>query len=98
MLARPELLEKLSQDITTVNATLPGLWRWALNSASKSLTRYVAADDGTDQLGVPPAVLSINYICQVPKLKTAGALIVSVLVADVVLLQVIWKLYVLAVD
>lgn len=98
MLARPDLLENLSANMSTVNASLPSSWRWGLQSASRSLESYVAADDGTDQLGVSPAVLSTNYICQVPKLKTTGALIMSVLVADLVPLQGIWKLYLLAVD
>lgn len=98
MLARPELLEYLTQNMSQVNTSLPSSWRWGLESASRSLDPYVAAQDGTNQLGTPPSVLSTNYICQVPKLKSTGTLIVSVLVADLVLLQFLWKMYLVAID
>lgn len=39
-----------------------------------------------------------THICQVPKLKLKAALIMSVLVTDLVLLQAIWKLFVLIVN
>ncbi|ERF73976.1 hypothetical protein EPUS_07827 [Endocarpon pusillum Z07020] len=45
--------------------------------------------------GVPvvkPAVLNAQYLCQVPKIKNAGSLIVSIIVADLVFLQVLWKI------
>lgn len=45
---------------------------------------------------ITPSVLATTYVCQVPRLKSTGTLIVSVLVADLVLLQAIWKLFVLA--
>lgn len=47
---------------------------------------------------ITPSVFSTTYICQVPRLKSTGTLIVSVLVADLVMLQTIWKIFVLAVD
>lgn len=47
---------------------------------------------------ITPSVLLTTYICQVPRLKSTGALIVSVLVADLVLLRTIWKIFVLVVD
>lgn len=47
---------------------------------------------------VSPSVLATTYMCQVPRLKSTGTLIVSVLVADLVLLQAIWKLFVLAMN
>lgn len=98
ILARPELLEYVTQNMSEVNATLSKNWRWGLSNKSISLKPYVAAQDGKDQLGVSPSVLSTNYICQTPKLKSPGTLIVSVLVADLVLMQFIWQIYLLVVD
>jgi hypothetical protein len=44
-------------------------------------------------LGTTPSVIATTYLCQVPELKSAGNLIVAILVADLVLLQVTWQLY-----
>lgn len=39
-----------------------------------------------------PSVIVGQYLCQVPVLKPAGSLIVSILIADLVLLQALWQL------
>lgn len=49
-------------------------------------------------LGTAPSVISGRYLCQVPKLKTAGSLVVAILVANLVLLQIAWKIYKLVVE
>ena len=46
---------------------------------------------------VLPAVIATQYYCQVPQLKSTGSLLVAVLVADLVFLQVLWKVLNLAV-
>ena len=46
---------------------------------------------------VLPAVIATQYNCQVPQLKSTGSLLVAVLVADLVFLQVLWKVLNLAV-
>lgn len=43
--------------------------------------------------GTTPSVIATTYIYQVPQLKSAGNLIVAIVVADLVLLQAVWKLY-----
>lgn len=50
----------------------------------------------TGPLGTTPSVISTNYICQVPRLKSAGNIFVAVLVADLVFLQAIWKIFTLS--
>lgn len=98
MLASPEKLEWLTQNMTQINETLTeSYYRWGL-SKSLSLSPYLAQDDGDGQLHVRPAVLSTNYICQVPRRKSAASLIVAVVVADYALLQILWLIFVLAVD
>lgn len=59
---------------------------------------FMSGQDDFSQFKITPSVLSTTYICQVPRLKSTGTLIVSVLVADLVLLQTIWKVFVLVVD
>lgn len=101
MLAHTDLLENLTANMSVVNETIPRLWRWGLlEDEATSLTPFVASQSSTGnaELEVSPSVLATNYVCQVPKLKSAGTLIVSILVADLVLLQTIWYFYVLAVD
>jgi hypothetical protein len=52
----------------------------------------------TGPLGMTPSVISTNYICQVPQLKSGGNLFLAVLVADLVFLQALWKIFTLATD
>ena len=42
---------------------------------------------------VQPAVISQQYFCQVPQLKSTGSLLISIVVADLVFLQVLWKVF-----
>ena len=69
-------------------------------SLHKSLANesFSAADAGNWNLGVAPAVLATTYMCQVPQAKPAGVLFLSVLIADLVLLQAIWLLFKLIMD
>jgi hypothetical protein len=52
----------------------------------------------TGPLGITPSVISTNYICQIPQLKSGGNLFLAVLVADLVFLQALWKIFTLATD
>lgn len=49
-------------------------------------------------LGVTPSVIATKYLCQVPQRRPLGDIFISVLLADLVLLQAAWKLYTLLVD
>jgi hypothetical protein len=40
-----------------------------------------------------PAVISQQYFCQVPQLKSTGSLLIAIIVADLVFLQVLWKAF-----
>ncbi|PSR80093.1 hypothetical protein BD289DRAFT_441437 [Coniella lustricola] len=48
---------------------------------------------GTSELQGQPAQFSVQYICSVPRQKDTGSLIVSVAVANIVLLSAFWKLF-----
>lgn len=43
-------------------------------------------------LGVRSSTIASSYLCQVPRQKPAGELIIAVLVADLVLLQALWQI------
>ena len=47
---------------------------------------------------VTPSTIAAQYLCQVPQLKSATSLIISILVADLVFLQALWKIFNLAVS
>lgn len=48
---------------------------------------------GSQDLVGNPAQFEIQYICSVPRKKDTGSLIISVVVADIVLLSVFWNLF-----
>ena len=52
----------------------------------------------TGTLGLSPSVIATRYLCQVPRLKPKGDIFVSVLLADLVFLQLAWKTYTFLVD
>ncbi|MCJ1262131.1 hypothetical protein MMC22_002001 [Lobaria immixta] len=54
--------------------------------------------NSTGPLGINPSVLAATYLCEVPRQKPMGNLIVSILVADLVFLQALWILLKLAVQ
>ena len=55
-------------------------------------------DGKTGPLEFNSSVISTKYLCQVPKLKSAGDILMSVLLADLVFLSLAWKLFTLGVD
>jgi hypothetical protein len=42
---------------------------------------------------IKPATIATRYFCQVPQLKSTASLVISILVADLVFLQVLWKVF-----
>lgn len=77
---------------------------FANENTTKYLTNTINAATGNDTI-VPdpilgssdltgkPAQFEIQYICSVPHKKDTGSLVISVLVADIVLLSVFWKFF-----
>jgi hypothetical protein len=98
MLARPELLAQLSANLTHYNQTLRNAFRWAIEEAQPFDHTFDPTHDDSVRLGVNASVLTADYVCQIPQLKPPGTLFVSVLVADLVFLQAIWKIFTLIVS
>ncbi|KAK8053788.1 hypothetical protein PG996_013089 [Apiospora saccharicola] len=63
-----------------------------------ALKSFDPTQTSQSNLGATPAFLSSNYICQVPRTKSPGALFFSILVADLVILQSVWVAFRFVVD
>lgn len=50
-------------------------------------------ETATGTLSVTPSVISAQYLCQVPRMRSPGSLLLAVLVADLIFLQTAWQLY-----
>jgi hypothetical protein len=59
---------------------------------------YTMAKASIWKLAAQPSFVSVTYLCQVPQLKSRSSLVFSVLIADIVFLQVLWKVFILVVD
>lgn len=53
---------------------------------------YDVTTSPTGPLEIHPSVISAGYLCQVPRRKSLGDLFVSLLIADLVFLQALWKI------
>ncbi|KAK7981274.1 hypothetical protein PG989_013731 [Apiospora arundinis] len=106
MLTQPELLANLTGGLANEVA-----WYNDMSIMPKGMDIHNLLDDhplaseafdpnGKPQasLGVTDAFFSANYICQVPQTKTASTLFLSILVADLVLLQAVWLIFRFIVD
>jgi hypothetical protein len=109
MLTDPKLLEFLTANVTNEArawqklqdddraGTLDAVVHLGLDR-NLANTSFSASDASKWGLGVAPAVLATTYTCQVPQAKPAGVFFLSVLIADLVLLQAIWLVFKLVVD
>lgn len=89
VLLQPHLLEFLSANISDLYHQAkanPPPWI----SAGPAIRGFNPAVD--PPLNITDSFVYAQYLCQVPTLKSTGSLLVSVIVADLVLLQALWKL------
>lgn len=91
MLENAALLEHFTSNLT---GTIDGQNGWveaawlATNPATQS---YNKIKHITGDLTIIPSVISAQYLCRIPKLKSTGSLFLSILLADLVFLQALWK-------
>lgn len=52
----------------------------------------LTSDGMSRNLGVRPSTFYVQYICQVPELKSTGSLIVAIILADLVFLTTAWSI------
>jgi hypothetical protein len=92
--------ERLGYDISTPPSDLYQNETAFFNWFGEFFVQYFVPSDkqiATNTPVVLPSVIAQQYYCQVPQLKSTGSLLVAVLVADLVFLQVLWKVLNLAV-
>lgn len=54
---------------------------------------FEALRDEIGPLEITPSVISTKYLCEVPQRKSMGTLFISIFIADLVLVQAVWKLF-----
>ena len=97
--SQARLLEDFSRGLSETREKLfeNKAFAWGINDAI-SYSSFKSSDFPDVNLNITPSVLSSSYLCKVRKLKSSLSLIISVLVADIVLLSSTWRAYVWAVD
>ena len=80
--------EKLPDWTNLNHNSFPDLAAWPMSSSNSS----------NWHLEIRSSTISTTYLCQVPRLKSTGNLIFSIVVADLVLLQALWKVFIIVVD
>ena len=101
LLTDPRLLTFFSANITRIAEQSPP-WGENINvTLIDGLSHQPFSMDNATAaslLGVAPSVMAAEYLCQVPRLKSTGTLLVSVLVNNLVLLSTIWAIYKFLID
>ena len=102
LLANQSLLEYFTNNFTNISQSFDD-HPWGENFAPgqtllPTAPYTVAQNSSTYHLGVNASTLATNYLCQVPRPKPAASLVFAVLIADLVLLQGLWRLFTLIVD
>lgn len=90
------MIQTFSQDFAKINEL-----NIIANYSQLVSTSYNARQAGgnpTGPLSLTSSVIVTKYLCQVPHRKPIGDIFISVLLADLVLLQAAWKLYTFAVN
>lgn len=89
ILTNATALQYFSQNITYMQRQIVNAIPGPANDS------YEALKDQMGPLSMYAAVISTKYLCEVPKRKSSGTLFVSILVADLVFLQALWKIFTL---
>jgi hypothetical protein len=102
MLTDMGLLTYFTSNFTAINALVSRdkhLWGENLGTdPALASAPFTVASAALFDLKVNPSVLTADYLCQVPQLKPTSSLVISVLIADLVLLQTIWHVFKLVID
>ncbi|KAH6972962.1 hypothetical protein BKA56DRAFT_492836 [Ilyonectria sp. MPI-CAGE-AT-0026] len=93
ILADPGLLEFFSRNITDIKTKSMA---WGDNLGLRDIADLATSpfkESSNSSLGINSSVIAASYLCQVPRLKSAPSLAVSVLVNSFVLLSALWTFY-----
>lgn len=98
------LLEYFTRNFTNISQSYGSgsiLWGENVHPSDTLLPTepYTTAQNSSNYyLGINASTLATTYLCQVPQPKPASSLVFAVLIADLVLLQGLWRLFTLVVD
>ena len=87
-LVNPEILEISTQNLRRTHLVFPGIPQ----------EPFYVGKTSTVGLGVNVSTIQANCLCRLPQRKPMGTLIVAVIIADFVILQMIWKPFLLIVN
>lgn len=87
--ADARLLEFFSSNFTRINSTVH---EFDSRVPATPVGSYKSLKSTSGPLGVSPSVISARYLCQIPRRKSMGNFLISILVADLVLLQALWMI------
>lgn len=86
-------LGSFSSDNILINASLLQEYTQEFQSAAGARQSYnELKDSGIGPLNITPSTIYAEYLCQVPQRKPIGPLLVSIFVADLVLLRAVWTI------
>ena len=80
----------------TSNFTEPAPWfaNWAYEYIGPAFSSYNNTQpDRGGPLTITPSTIYAEYLCQVPQRKSAGSLLVTTAVADLVMLEALWTIF-----
>jgi hypothetical protein len=97
LLNDPATLQKYSSNFSWI-ADNSNVMTLAFSPLEQNDYETLRRNGETGPLEFSPSVIATKYLCQVPKLKSAGDIFMSVLLADLVFLSLAWKLFTLGVD
>ncbi|ENH62318.1 hypothetical protein FOC1_g10015289 [Fusarium oxysporum f. sp. cubense race 1] len=95
-----ELLTRYTKDYEAIQNREP-IWGDNLRvNTTEGLAHhaFTSKDASVKELGIKPSVISITFLCQVPRLKSRPTLIVSVIINTIVILSVLWRSYQFLID
>lgn len=96
----PDILQEYSKNFSTIRS--PRFYpEGAVNLTANipdGTHDDLKASVSSGPLKITPSVISTKYLCSVPKMKSAGNIFMSILLADLVLLNAVWMIYCLAVE
>jgi hypothetical protein len=98
IMANPNILQSYSENFPSLNNVDPIIGvSYIYSQVPNGTFDDLRAEVGSGPLDITPSVISTEYLCSVPRLKSTGNIFVSILLADLVLLNAAWVIYCLVV-
>jgi hypothetical protein len=83
-------LQFFRQNLPDMEKHFPPAFRALRSSHYEVIYNHTHAEG---KLGTSPSFISTNYLCQIPSRKSWGTVVISIVIADLVFMQALWKLF-----